>query len=121
MEIERKNLCRRDPPRGGKEDTRRSPDRRVRLARAVGDRRKNKITVTDDEVSRAVIERARPDARPREGSLGLLSQQCNALAQLVRRFMKTRCRFHPRTRQCDRKEVSRGDLLRTTTPRKTAA
>jgi len=35
---------------------------------------KNKITVTDDEVSRAVIERAR-QMPGRRGGLGLLSQQ----------------------------------------------
>jgi len=33
---------------------------------------KNKIRAPDDEVSRAVIERAAFDAGPREGSLGLL-------------------------------------------------
>ena len=60
-----------------KEEYHKIADRRVRLGLVLSEiGEKNKITVTDDEVSRAVIERARSDARPREGSLGLLSQQC---------------------------------------------
>ena len=60
-----------------KEEYRKIADRRVRLGLVLSEiGEKNKITVTDDEVSRAVIERARSDARPREGGLGLLSQQC---------------------------------------------
>ena len=60
-----------------KEEYQKIADRRVRLGLVLSEiGEKNKITVTDDEVSRAVIERARSDAGPREGSLGLLSQQC---------------------------------------------
>ena len=59
------------------EEYRKIADRRVRLGLVLSEiGEKNKITVTDDEVSRAVIERARSDAGPREGGLGLLSQQC---------------------------------------------
>ena len=59
------------------QEYRKIADRRVRLGLVLSEiGEKNKITVTDDEVSRAVIERARSDARAREGGLGLLSQQC---------------------------------------------
>jgi trigger factor len=59
-----------------KEEYQKIADRRVRLGLVLSEiGEKNKITVSDDEVSRAVIERARSMPGPREGSLGLLSQQ----------------------------------------------
>jgi trigger factor len=54
-----------------KEEYRKIADRRVRLGLVLSEiGEKNKITVTDDEVSRAVIERARqmPAARKRSGT-----------------------------------------------------
>ena len=57
---------------------------------AVRDREENKITVTDDEVSRAVIERARSDARPRKRSGTTIAAASMRWPSFVLRSVKTR-------------------------------
>ena len=77
MESTARHLPTRTRPRKkAKKEYHKIADRRVRLGLVLSEiGEKNKITVTDDEVSRALIERARSDAGPREGSVGLLPQQ----------------------------------------------
>jgi len=95
-----------------KEEYRKIADRRVRLGLVLSEiGEKNKITVTEDEVSRAVIERARSmPGREKEG-LGLLSQQCQRTGpSFARRSTRTRWSiFILETRHRDREE---GDARR---------
>ena len=88
------------------EEYRKIADRRVRLGLVLSEiGEKNKITVTDDEVSRVGDRAGAPDARPREGSLGLLSQQRPGAGSASRTDLRGQGgRLHPRTRQCHREE-----------------
>jgi len=66
-----------------KEDYRKIADRRVRLGLVLSEiGEKNKITVTDDEVSRAVIERARQMPGREKEVWDYYRSNANALAQL---------------------------------------
>ena len=66
-----------------KEEYRKIADRRVRLGLVLSEiGEKNKITVTDDEVSRAVIERARSMPGREKEVWDFYRNNANALAQL---------------------------------------
>ncbi|MBY0383389.1 MAG: trigger factor [Xanthobacteraceae bacterium] len=66
-----------------KEDYRKIADRRVRLGLVLSEiGEKNKITVTDDEVSRAVVERARQMPGREKEVWDYYRSNANALAQL---------------------------------------
>ena len=66
-----------------KEEYRKIADRRVRLGLVISEiGEKNKITVTDDEVSRAVIERARQMPGREKEVWDYYRNNPNALAQL---------------------------------------
>src|SRR5690242_955105 len=66
-----------------REEYRSIADRRVRLGLVLSEiGEKNKITVTDDEVSRAVIERARSMPGREKGVWDFYRNNANALAQL---------------------------------------
>ena len=66
-----------------KEEYRKIADRRVRLGLVLSEiGEKNKITVTDDEVSRAVIERARQMPGREKEVWDYYRNNANALAQL---------------------------------------
>jgi trigger factor len=68
---------------GAKEEYRKIADRRVRLGLVLSEiGEKNKITVTDDEVSRAVIERARQMPGREKEVWDYYRNNANALAQL---------------------------------------
>ena len=96
-----------------KEEYRAIADRRVRLGLVLSEiGEKNKITVTDDEVSRAVIERAPLDARPREGGLGLLPQQRQCAGPASCTDLRGQGgRLHSRACQRDREEGSKRRTL----------
>src|SRR5207237_8171605 len=66
-----------------KEEYRKIADRRVRLGLVLSEiGEKNKITVTEDEVGRAVIERARSMPGPEKEVWDYYRSNANALAQL---------------------------------------
>ena len=83
------------------EEYRKIVDRCVRLGLVLSEiGEKNKITVTDDEVSRAVIERARQMPGREKEVWDYYRNNPNALAHPMHRSMKTQGRrFHPRTCQ----------------------
>jgi trigger factor len=74
-----------------KEEYQKIADRRVRLGLVLSEiGEKNKISVTDDEVSRALIDRARQSPGREKEVWDFYRNNPNALAQLARRSTKTR-------------------------------
>ena len=95
-----------------KEEYRKIADRRVRLGLVLSEiGEKNKITVTEDEVSRAVIERARSmPGREKEVWEFYRTKECQRAGPASRADLRGQGgRFHPGTRQRDREE---GDARR---------
>ena len=82
--IQRQDLCDEDTTEdAAKEEYHTIADRRVRLGLVLSEiGEKNKITVTDDEVSRAVIERARSMPGREKEVWDFYRSNANALAQL---------------------------------------
>ena len=96
-----------------KEEYRGIAERRVRLGLVlaeIGER--NNIKVTDEEMSRAVMERARQVPGPRAGGLGFLPQESRRAGEPARADLRGQGgRLHPRARQGDRQDgLARGTL-----------
>jgi trigger factor len=98
-------------------------DRRVRLGLVLSEiGEKNKITVTDDEVSRAVIERARQMPGREKEVWDYYRNNPNALAQLRAPIYEDKVvDFILELAQVNEKKVSREELLRDDDAEKTAA
>jgi trigger factor len=106
-----------------KEEYRTIADRRVRLGLVlseIGD--KNKITVTDDEVGRAVIERARQMPGREKEVWDYYRNNANALAQLRAPIYEDKVvDFILELANVTEKKVSREDLFKDEDAEKTAA
>ena len=106
-----------------KEEYRKIADRRVRLGLVlseIGER--NKITVTDDEVSRAVIERARQMPGREKEVWDYYRNNANALAQLRAPIYEDKVvDFILELATVTEKKVSREDLYKDDETEKTAA
>jgi trigger factor len=106
-----------------REEYRRIADRRVRLGLVlaeIGD--KNKITVTEEEVSRAVIERARQMPGREKEVWDYYRNNANALAQLRAPIYEDKVvNFILELAEVTEKKVTREDLYRDDEPEKTAA
>ena len=89
-----------------REEYRTIAERRVRLGLVlaeIGER--NNITVTDDELSRAIVDQARPVSRPRAGNLGSLPQEPASGRECARAAVRREGReFSGRARQGDRQD-----------------
>ena len=89
-----------------KEDYRKIANRRVRLGLVlaeIGD--KNAIKITDEEVTRAIVEQARQMPGTRAAGLGLLSQESERACRIARPdFRGEGRRFPARARQGDRED-----------------
>jgi trigger factor len=98
-------------------------DRRVRLGLVLSEiGEKNKITVTDDEVSRAVIERARQMPGREKEVWDYYRNNANALAQLRAPIYEDKVvDFILELAQVNEKKVSREELLKDDDAEKTAA
>ncbi len=94
------------PRRRPREEYRKIAERRVRLGLVlaeIGER--NKIKVTDEELSRAVIERARQLPGPGAAGLGFLPQESRRAGEPARADLRGEGgRLHPRTRQGHRQD-----------------
>ena len=103
-----------------KEEYQKIADRRVRLGLVLSEiGEKNKITVTDDEVSRAVIERARQMPGREKEVWDYYRSNANALAQLRAPIYEDKVvDFILELANVTEKKVTREDLLRTTTRRR---
>jgi len=97
-----------------KEDYRKIADRRVRLGLVLSEiGEKNKITVTDDEVSRAVIERARQMPGREKEVWDYYRNNANALAQLRAPIFEDKViDFILELANVTEKKVSREDLFK---------
>ena len=97
-----------------KEEYRKIADRRVRLGLVLSDiGEKNKITVTDDEVSRAVIERARSMPGREKEVWDYYRNNANALAQLRAPIYEDKVvDFILELATVTEKKVSRDDLFK---------
>src|SRR5256714_2397310 len=97
-----------------KEEYQKIADRRVRLGLVLSEiGEKNKISVTDDEVSRAVIERARSMPGREKEVWDYYRNNANALAQLRAPIYEDKVvDFILELAQVTEKKVSREDLLR---------
>ena len=106
-----------------KEEYRKIADRRVRLGLVLSEiGEKNKITVTDDEVSRAVIERARQMPGREKEVWDYYRSNANALAQLRAPIFEDKVvDFILELANVTEKKVSREDLLKDDDSEKTAA
>jgi trigger factor len=106
-----------------KEEYRKIADRRVRLGLVLSEiGEKNKITVTDDEVSRAVIERARQMPGREKEVWDFYRNNANALAQLRAPIFEDKVvDFILELANVTEKKVSREDLFRDEDAEKTAA
>ena len=106
-----------------KEEYRKIADRRVRLGLVlseIGER--NKITVTDDEVSRAVIERARQMPGREKEVWDYYRSNANALAQLRAPIYEDKVvDFILELANVTEKKVSRDELLKEDDAEKSAA
>ncbi len=106
-----------------KEEYRKIADRRVRLGLVLSEiGEKNKITVTDDEVSRAVIERARQMPGREKEVWDYYRNNPNALAQLRAPIYEDKVvDFILELANVTEKKVSREDLYKDDEADKTAA
>jgi trigger factor len=106
-----------------KEEYRKIADRRVRLGLVLSEiGEKNKITVTDDEVSRAVIDRARQMPGREKEVWDYYRSNPNALAQLRAPIYEDKVvDFILELATVTEKKVSREDLLKDDDSEKTAA
>lgn len=106
-----------------KEEYQKIADRRVRLGLVLSEiGEKNKITVTDDEVSRAVIERARSMPGREKEVWDYYRNNANALAQLRAPIYEDKVvDFILELANVTEKKVSREELLRDEDGEKTAA
>ncbi len=106
-----------------KEEYRKIADRRVRLGLVLSEiGEKNKITVTDDEVSRAVIERARrcPAARRKSGTI--IATTPRRWPSFVHRSIEDKVvDFILELANVTEKKVSREELFKDEDAEKTAA
>ena len=106
-----------------KEEYRTIADRRVRLGLVLSEiGEKNKITVTDDEVSRAVIERARSRPGREKEVWDYYRSNANALAQLRAPIYEDKVvDFLLELANVTEKKVTREELLKEEEDEKTAA
>jgi trigger factor len=106
-----------------KEEYRKIADRRVRLGLVLSEiGEKNKITVTDDEVSRAVIERARQMPGREKEVWDFYRNNAQALAQLRAPIFEDKVvDFILELANVTEKKVSREDLFRDEDAEKSAA
>jgi trigger factor len=106
-----------------KEEYRKIADRRVRLGLVLSEiGEKNKITVTDDEVSRAVIERARQMPGREKEVWDFYRNNTQALAQLRAPIFEDKVvDFILELASVTEKKVSREDLFRDEDAEKSAA
>jgi trigger factor len=106
-----------------KEEYQKIADRRVRLGLVLSEiGEKNKITVTDDEVSRAVIERARSMPGREKEVWDYYRSNANALAQLRAPIYEDKVvDFILELANVTEKKVSREDLFKDDEAEKTAA
>ena len=106
-----------------KEEYQKIADRRVRLGLVLSEiGEKNKITVTDDEVSRAVIERARQMPGREKEVWDYYRSNANALAQLRAPIYEDKVvDFILELAQVTEKKVSRDDLFKDDDAEKSAA
>jgi trigger factor len=106
-----------------KEEYRKIADRRVRLGLVLSEiGEKNKITVTDDEVSRAVIERARQMPGREKEVWDYYRSNANALAQLRAPIYEDKVvDFILELANVTEKKVSREDLYKDDEAEKSAA
>jgi trigger factor len=106
-----------------KEEYQKIADRRVRLGLVLSEiGEKNKITVTDDEVSRAVIERARQMPGREKEVWDYYRSNANALAQLRAPIYEDKVvDFILELAQVTEKKVSREDLFKDDDAEKSAA
>jgi trigger factor len=106
-----------------KEEYRKIADRRVRLGLVLSEiGEKNKITVTEDEVSRAVIERARQMPGREKEVWDFYRSNANALAQLRAPIFEDKVvDFILELANVTEKKVSREDLFRDEDAEKSAA
>ena len=106
-----------------KEEYQKIADRRVRLGLVLSEiGEKNKITVTDDEVSRAVIERARSMPGREKEVWDYYRNNANALAQLRAPIYEDKVvDFILELANVTEKKVSREDLFKDDDAEKTAA
>jgi trigger factor len=106
-----------------KEEYHKIADRRVRLGLVLSEiGEKNKITVTDDEVSRAVIERARQMPGREKEVWDYYRSNANALAQLRAPIYEDKVvDFILELAQVTEKKVSREDLFKDEDAEKSAA
>jgi len=106
-----------------KEEYRKIADRRVRLGLVLSEiGEKNKITVTDDEVSRAVIERARQMPGREKEVWDYYRSNANALAQLRAPIYEDKVvDFILELATVTEKKVSREDLYKDDEAEKSAA
>jgi trigger factor len=106
-----------------KEEYRKIADRRVRLGLVLSEiGEKNKITVTDDEVSRAVIERARAMPGREKEVWDYYRNNANALAQLRAPIYEDKVvDFILELANVTEKKVTREDLYRDDEAEKSAA
>lgn len=106
-----------------KEEYRKIADRRVRLGLVLSEiGEKNKITVTDDEVGRAVIERARQMPGREKEVWDLYRNNAQALAQLRAPIYEDKVvDFILELANVTEKKVSREDLYKDDEAEKTAA
>ena len=106
-----------------KEEYQKIADRRVRLGLVLSEiGEKNKITVTDDEVSRAVIERARQMPGREKEVWDYYRNNANALAQLRAPIYEDKVvDFILELANVTEKKVSREDLFRDDEAEKSAA
>jgi trigger factor len=106
-----------------KEEYRKIADRRVRLGLVLSEiGEKNKITVTDDEVSRAVIERARQMPGREKEVWDFYRNNAQALAQLRAPIFEDKVvDFILELASVTEKKVSREDLFRDEDAEKSAA
>lgn len=105
------------------EEYRKIADRRVRLGLVLSEiGEKNKITVTDDEVSRAVVERARSMPGREKEVWDFYRNNANALAQLRAPIYEDKVvDFILELAHVTEKKVSREDLYKDDDAEKTAA
>jgi trigger factor len=106
-----------------KEEYRKIADRRVRLGLVLSEiGEKNKITVTEDEVSRAVIERARSMPGREKEVWEFYQKNANALAQLRAPIYEDKVvDFILELANVTEKKVTREDLYKDDDAEKTAA
>ena len=106
-----------------REEYRKIADRRVRLGLVLSEiGEKNKITVTDDEVGRAVIERARQMPGREKEVWDYYRNNANALAQLRAPIYEDKVvDFILELASVTEKKVSREELFRDDEPEKDAA